>query len=104
LEEPDQVSENTGDHHPEESTKGTVTLSKGSQAGGGRSRAFEPIMSGYSVFDDEQSFYSIMIIVPFHVSKFSRVLKKLPISLKTVMNINFMKSQWVEPIYTPFGY
>jgi hypothetical protein len=50
LKEPDEVIEVVRDHHPDESGKGTATPSKASHTGGGRNRAFEPIIIGGEAF------------------------------------------------------
>jgi hypothetical protein len=65
----------TCEHRPDESEKGKVTLSKTQLTGGGRSPAFEPLTIVRFGFCGEQNFHSIVIVVPLHVSKFSRVLK-----------------------------
>jgi hypothetical protein len=80
------VSEVAFKRRPDESEKGTVTLSKVSQAERGMGRAFESIMIGRSAFCGRQNFHSIMIIIPLHVSKYSPVLKTLT-SYSTGLNI-----------------
>jgi hypothetical protein len=44
---------------------------------------FEAIMFGRGVFLKGKNFHSVVIVVPLHVSKFSRVLKKLTAYLGT---------------------
>jgi hypothetical protein len=80
------VGEVAFERHPDESEKWTVTLSKVSQAERGMGRAFELITIGRSAFCGRQNFHSIVIIIPFHVSKYSPVLKKLT-SYSTGLNI-----------------
>jgi hypothetical protein len=75
MKEPDDVSEVTCEHHPDESGKGNVTQSKAPLARGRGSQAFEPKTIGPFGFCGEQSFHSIAI-VPLHASKFYRAFKK----------------------------
>jgi hypothetical protein len=70
------VSEAALERRPDESEKGTLTLSKVSQAQRRMGRAFGPITIGRSAFCGGQNFHSIVIVVSLHVSKSSRVLKK----------------------------
>jgi hypothetical protein len=77
LKESDKVSEVALERHSDESEKGTGTLSKVSQAERGMGRAFGPPTIGRSVFCGGQNFHSIVIVVPLHVLKSSRVLTKL---------------------------
>jgi hypothetical protein len=56
MKEPDEVSEVTCEHRPDKSETGNVTLSNGPLTGGGRSRAFEPMMIDGSVFVVSNSF------------------------------------------------
>jgi hypothetical protein len=75
MKEPDDVSEVTCEHHPDDSEKGNVTLSKAPLAGGRGSQAFQPMTIGPFGFCGEQNFYSIAI-VPLDASKFYRAFKK----------------------------
>jgi hypothetical protein len=77
MKKPDEVSEVTCEHRWDESEKDNVTPSKAPLTGGGIGRAFESITINRFGFSGEQNFYSIVIVVPLHVSKVSRSLKKL---------------------------
>jgi hypothetical protein len=80
MKDPDEVSELTREHLPDESERGNVTLSKASLTRGGRSRAFEPMTIDRFGLCGEQNSHSIVIVFPLHISNFSRVLKKLTAS------------------------
>jgi hypothetical protein len=69
MKEPDEVSEVTCEHCPDESEKVNGTLSKAPLTGGRRSRAFEPMTSDRFGFCGEQNFHSILIVVLLQVSK-----------------------------------
>jgi hypothetical protein len=77
LKEPDEVSEVPREHLPDESEKSALTQPKLSETGGGRSRVFERIMIDQLASWGGQNLLSIVILAPVHVSKLSRVLKKL---------------------------
>jgi hypothetical protein len=82
----DEVIEVALERRPDESEKGTVTLSKMSRAERGMDRAFEPGTIGRSTFCSGQHFHSIVIVVPIQASKSCRVLKKLT-AYSTGLNI-----------------
>jgi hypothetical protein len=69
MKKPDEVSKVTCEYRRDESEKGNITPSKAPLTVGGRGRAFEPMTIDRFVFYGEQNFYSIVIVVPLHVSK-----------------------------------
>jgi hypothetical protein len=75
MKEPDEVSEITCEHRPDELEKCSGTLPKAPLTRGGRIRAFEPTTIDRSGFRGGQSFHSILIIVSLHFSKIDHVLK-----------------------------
>jgi hypothetical protein len=78
TERPDEVGEAAREHRPDEVGKSPRRDSFWPANGG----EFEAIMFGGGVFLKGKNFHSIVIVVPLHVSKFYRALKKLTAYLR----------------------
>jgi hypothetical protein len=77
LKELDDVSDVAGEHRPDESGKSPGTPSKATVIREDGVEDLSLLLSVQMVFCGCQNFESIVICAPPHVSKFSRVVKRL---------------------------